>query len=306
MTVASRAPGPPDAPDLPDVPQVFAVLGHPIRHSLSPALHSAAFRATGRNAVYLAFDVPPEACATALHGLAALGAGGVNLTAPLKRVAWENCDTRTAEANEAGAVNTVRIADGQLEGHNTDGAGFVRFLERAGIDPRGRRIVLLGAGGAAAGLVPALARAGGGAGGFSLALVARDPQAAARHPAFAAAGVHALSWGSAAAREAVGQADLVVQCTPLGSRAGDPLPCPADWLGREAAAVDLLYHPATSPWVAALRERGRRVANGLGLLIEQAMFAQAFWFGEEPPRRALEEAVPWAGPFATGVTDLSV
>ncbi|MGH7725204.1 MAG: shikimate dehydrogenase family protein [Candidatus Eiseniibacteriota bacterium] len=276
--------------------RLFGVLGHPIRHSLSPALHNAAFRAGGRDAVYLAFDVPAESGATVLRGLAALGAGGANLTAPLKRVAHEICEERTDAARVAGAVNTVRFTGGRIAGENTDGAGFVRFLERSGMPVRGKRVALLGAGGAAAGLVPALLDAGAGA----IEAVARDPGAASgRHAAFSGArAVPVLMWGSEAARASIARADRVVQCTPLGSREGDPLPCPAEWLGESAVGIDLLYHPATTPWMRSLRAIGRRAANGLGLLIEQAMLAQAFWFGEEPPRSALEGAVRWSDPFA--------
>lgn len=275
---------------------LFAVLGHPIAHSLSPVLHNAAFRAQKRDARYLAFDVPAPLAGMALRGLASLGAGGVSLTAPLKQIAFRTSDTSTPEASEAGAANTVRFAGRRLEAHNTDGLGLVRFLDRARAPVAGRRVVSLGGGGAAAGVLPALVHAGAA----SCQIVVRNPDAdGQRYPALSSSrGVEALPWGSDEAKNEIGRASLVLQCTPLGSASEDLLPCPAEWLDPGALAVDLLYYPPETPWLRALRARGVRAANGLGLLIEQALLAQDFWFGEEPPRRALEEAVQWSDPFA--------
>jgi shikimate dehydrogenase len=89
-----------------------------------------------------------------------------------------------------------------------------------------------------------------------------------------------------------------VQATPLGASADDPLPAPAEWVPQAATAVDLRYHPAATPWLLAVRARGVRAANGLGMLIEQALLAQEFWHDTTPPRTALEEAVEWSDPFA--------
>ena len=127
--------------------RLYAVLGRPIAHSLSPALHNAAFRAEGRNAVYVACDVGEDELPEALTGLRALGAWGVNLTAPLKERALSAAIELTDEARAAGAVNTVRF-DGGPMGHNTDGEGLARFLERQGVTLQGARVVFLGAGGA--------------------------------------------------------------------------------------------------------------------------------------------------------------
>ncbi len=274
----------------------FAVLGSPIAHSLSPRLHAAGFAATGRDATYVALEVDAAGLAEALARLRGEGFAGMNLTAPLKAGGLDRADEATPAARAAGAANTLAVRDGRLVAENTDGAGFVRFLERAGVAPRGRAVTFLGGGGATAGLVPALVAAGAG----PLAVVARTPERSrALYPALAHPSVRLAGRDEAAARDLVAGAAIVVQATPAGGAPGDDLPCPAEWPAAAAVAVDLLYHPAVTPWLAALRARGVRSANGLGLLIEQALLAQKFWFGEEPPRRALEEAVAWDDPFSS-------
>ena len=264
--------------------RLYAVLGSPITHSLSPALHNAAFRAEGRDAIYLACDVGADELDLAIRGLQSLGAVGANLTAPLKERALEAGFALTDAAREAGAVNTVRL-EGEPIGHNTDGEGLARFLERHDVTLQGARVVFLGAGGAVRGIAPVFVRRGV----ESIAAVIRGP----RH---AIPGVE-FAHEAYATRAALESATLVVQATPLGGAEGDPLPAPAEWVPQSATAVDLRYHPAATPWLLALRARGVRAANGLGMLIEQALLAQEFWHGTTPPRTALEEAVEWSDPF---------
>jgi shikimate dehydrogenase len=275
----------------------YAVLGSPIAHSLSPALHAAAFAATGRDATYEAIEVGADDLAEVLARLHGAGYAGLNLTSPLKLPGLRLAVSATPRAREAGAANTLRREGAGWSADNTDGAGFVRFLERAAVPCAGARVTLLGGGGASAGLVPALLAAGAA----SVSILSRTggrtgPGPALRGDPRVSLLATANEPGSPAARALVAST-LVVQATPLGLRPGDPLPCPPAWVGPRAVAVDLLYHPPVTPWLAALRARGIRAANGLGLLLEQALFAQEFWFGEPPPRRALEEAVAWADPF---------
>jgi shikimate dehydrogenase len=278
--------------------QRFAVLGAPIAHSLSPRLHRAAFAAMGRDATYEAIEVDAADFSAVLARLRAAGFAGVNLTAPLKPLGLAAADEATPAACAAGAANTLAFRAGIVAADNTDGAGFMAFLARAGVPVAGRAIAFLGGGGAVRGLVPALLGQGAG----PIAVVVRAPErAAADFAPFLARGLSVVARDEAPdgpAARAVRAAALVVQGTPLGLSAGDALPCPPAWPGPQAVAVDLLYHPPVTPWLAALRARGVRAANGLGLLIEQALLAQRFWFGVEPPRSALEEAVRWRDPFA--------
>lgn len=264
---------------------LYAVLGRPIAHSLSPALHQAAFRTEGRNAAYIACDVGEDELGSALDGLRALGAIGVNLTAPLKTRAAASGAQLTDEARRAGAVNTLRFDGAKGVGHNTDGLGLARFLERSNVPLAGARVVFLGGGGAVRGLVPVFEDLG------AASLVAVVREIGRPLP-----GVKIVTDASEA-RSSLGEATLVIQATPLGAHANDPMPAPPEWVSAGAVAVDLGYHPAATPWLLAVRARGIKGANGLGMLIEQALLSQEFWHGTTPPRTALEEAVSWSDPF---------
>src|SRR5438552_2351375 len=140
--------------------RLFGVFGDPVDHSLSPAMHNAAFAAVGLPHLYLRYRVAPAALATALAEAKALGMGGLNLTVPLKEPAIPLVDRLTAAAERAGAVNTILFRpDGRMVGDNTDGDGFLRAL-RGRVRPRGARSVIIGAGGSARAVASALGRAG--------------------------------------------------------------------------------------------------------------------------------------------------
>ena len=129
--------------------QRFAVLGHPINHSFSPVMHTASFRSIGFDGEYVRLDVPPEMLGDALKALADEGFSGVNLTIPHKMLALPMMDALTPEAQRLGAVNTVRFAQGRMEGHNTDGPGFLAAAQATlGVDPAGQACAVIGCGGA--------------------------------------------------------------------------------------------------------------------------------------------------------------
>lgn len=266
-------------------PAALAVLGHPVAHSVSPAMHNAALRAVGRDAAYHAFDVPPERLAGALRGLACLGFAGVNLTVPLKQLAVPLLDELDPTAATLGAVNTIAVRDGRLVGHNTDGAGFLRSLAAdADWRPAGRLAVVLGAGGSARAVVAAL-----GAAGAEVAVVNRSAQRArALSPA---------SGDLAAAAAWLPRADLLVNCTPVGMHpAVDSIPAvDLDLLPPGALVADLVYNPAETRLLLAARARGLRTLGGLGMLVWQGALAWRAWFGETGPvdvmRRAAEAAL---------------
>ena len=255
---------------------LYAVLGHPIQHSLSPRLHAAAFRAEKRDAVYEAHDCDLADLPHVLPELEARGVVGVNLTAPLKVEALSCCTSLTGEATLAQAINTIRYDGLGSRGHNTDGEGLAVFLERHGVDLMGARVVFIGRGGSVRGIVPVFHRRGVA----TMTAIVRSE----RGPID---GVRLVKDTSALA-----DATLVIRAWPASAG-----PLFADEVPPEAVAIDLGYHPAITPWVAAVRARGVKAANGLGMLIEQALLAQEFWHGTMPPRSALEEAVGWSDPF---------
>jgi shikimate dehydrogenase len=263
------------------------VIGSAVTRSLSPTLHNAAFRAAGLDWDYLAFEVAPpaEAARAAVHGMRALrGFDGMSVTHPHKLAATDAVDTLSTTAAELGAVNTVvRQPDGGLRGESTDGEGFLRALGELGFDPGGRRVLLVGAGGAAR----AVARALAGAGVSELVVVNRTPQRAQQ----------LVVLTGPAARTGVGadagECDLVVNATPLGSGGEDgaTLPLDATDLGPGQLVVDLVYEPAVTPLLDVAEGRGCRVANGLAMLVHQAALQFELWIGEAAPLDAMWAAV---------------
>ena len=265
--------------------RLAAVIGHPVGHSPSPAMHNAAFRALGLDWVYLAFDVEPGALGDAFAGVRALGVDGLSVTIPHKQAAVAAVDALSPLAEVLGAVNTVvRLADGRLRGENTDGPGFLRALyDDEGFDPANRRCVVLGAGGAARAVVKVLADAGAA----EIVVVNRTPQ---RAEDVAALGAPCARVGVAAE---AGEADLVVNATPVGMAgsgfAGD-LPVDPVHLGPGQLVVDLVPNPAVTPLVEAARARGAVATNGLGMLVHQAALAFRLWTGEDPPVAVMSAA----------------
>jgi shikimate dehydrogenase len=257
---------------------VAAVIGSPVRHSLSPAIHNAAFAAAGLDWVYLAFDVEVPGVAAVLAGARAAGIRGLSVTMPLKDAVAASVDELTPVAARLGAVNTVIPGGAGLIGDNTDGAGFVDAL--APWSPAGHRCVVVGAGGAARAIVLALS----GAGAVDIAVVARSPERAGRAIALG---------GRPGDPRDVDRADLVVNATPVGMDGGPAaghLPLDEHLLTPGQLVVDLVYHPLRTPWLAAAARRGATPVDGVGMLVHQAGHAFRAWTGLAPPLAAMEAA----------------
>lgn len=251
-------------------------------HSLSPALHNAAFGALGLDWAYLAFDVAPGHAAAALEGVRSLGIEGLSVTTPHKDDVARLVDRRSPVAERLAAVNTVVRRGGELVGESTDGQGFVDALRAdQDFDPAGRRCVVRGSGGAARAVVLALAGAG------AAEVVVVPGRSTARAEAAAAlAGRAGRVGGPAEAAEA----DLVVNATTLGMPGSpDPLPFDPSLLGPGQVVVDIVY-PET-PFVTAARRRGAVAADGLGMLVHQAAGAFRLWTGLDAPLDAMSGVV---------------
>lgn len=266
--------------------RLFAVLGDPVAHSLSPAMHGAALAERGIDAVYLALRCGEREAAGLVRGLASAGGGG-NVTVPHKRRAAEAVDRRTASVERTGACNTFWADDGEVWGDNTDVAGFrgaVTALLPGGV--AGARVVLLGAGGAARAALAGLLDDGVG----EVVILNRSVDRA--RELIRALGAErvatALDGEGALAGE---EFDLAVQATSLGLHPSDPLPPSLDRCTGVGAALDLVYGREPTRWVRAARERGVRAADGREMLLLQAAAAFRRWFGDPVPVAVMRAAL---------------
>ncbi|MEM9606610.1 MAG: shikimate dehydrogenase [Actinomycetota bacterium] len=261
---------------------VAGVIGNPVRHSRSPAIHNAAFAALDLDWVYVAWEADADAAPAAVESMRALRLGGLSVTMPAKQAVAAAVDRRTADVESLGAANCVRWDGDELVGENTDGDGFVRSLRAdAGFDPAGRRCVVVGAGGAARSIVLALARSGPA----DLAVLNRT--AAAAESAAELAG----PVGRLAASADVRDADLIVNATSLGMSPDDPLPIASESLRPGQLIADIVYRRGTTPLLVAATAVGADVLGGLGMLVQQAAIAFEHWTGHEAPVAAMTEAV---------------
>jgi len=264
------------------VTRVAGVIGDPVRHSLSPAIHNAAFSETGLDWVFVAFPVPAGEARVALDGVRALGIDGLSVTMPHKEAVTGAVDRLSPTARALGAVNTVVREGSELVGHNTDGDGFLDALRAdEGFEAEGKRCAVMGAGGAARAVILALARAGAA----DIAIINRTEANAAR------AAVLGAPSARVAPVEHVKKADLVVNATPVGMpslAAGSPLS--PDQLRAGQLVVDLIYVPPVTPLMEAARTAGAHGVSGLGMLVHQAAHAFRLWTGHDAPLAAMSAA----------------
>ncbi|HUW49455.1 MAG TPA: shikimate dehydrogenase [Sulfuricella sp.] len=256
----------------------YAVVGNPIGHSKSPLIHAEFARQTGQDITYTAMLAPLDGFAMAVKAFQAEGGRGLNVTVPFKQQAWKVATRLTDRAQLAEAVNTLKFeADGTILGDNTDGAGLTRDIsENHGISFEGKRVLLMGAGGAARGvLLPLLLQKPA-----QLAIANRTPEKAvelARH--FASYG---QIEGGSYARLADRQFDIVINAT--SASLSDQLPpLPPDVFAEGALAYDMMYGKGLTPFLQFAQANGaEHLADGLGMLVEQAAESFLLWRGVRP------------------------
>jgi shikimate dehydrogenase len=277
--------------------RVFAVIGHPVTHSLSPRMQNAAFEEAGRDAVYVPLEVKPEDLERVLDGLHRAGVEGLNVTLPHKEAAARICVTRTEEARVAGAANTLRRAPDGWHGHATDGAGFRAWVAELGLTIEEARVLLLGSGGAAASIAPELTGLGARrltvvdrSGGRAQALVARLRLSGVSGVELSA---RAVEDAGAARREA--PFDLLVRA--ISEEAVTPAEG-AWWaaLAPSAPTLDLNYGDRARATRERAKRDGRRFEDGLGLLLHQGARSYEFWTAERAPVEAMRRALFAVGP----------
>lgn len=265
--------------------RVAAVIGSPVRHSLSPVIHNAAFAELGLDWTYLAFDVAAGDARAALRAMQTLHLGGLSVTMPHKADVAAAVDRLTPAAQDLDAVNCVAWDRGELVGHNTDGQGFVDALQReTGVDLGATTCVIVGAGGAARAVIRALALAGAG----EVVVVNRTPAKAE------SAAVLAGAAGRVGRPADAEHADIVVNATSLGmagTSLAPAMPLEPGLLQPKQIVVDLVYHPLETPFLHAARERGAHAVGGVGMLVHQAGHQFELWTGHEPPLEAMHRAV---------------
>ena len=270
--------------------RLTCLLGHPVSHSVSPAIHNESYRRLGLNAVYLAFDV--KNLSRAVEGLKELGAVGCNVTIPHKEEARGLVDLLSEEAEQVGAVNTIKFGD-DLVGYNTDVHGVSHTLELLGVGEIDRALIL-GAGGAARSVLVGIA------GRARLVYVTSRNIRGARGILELCGGVGldalAIPWGE---RDLyLGEVDLLINATPVGTL-GEGVPVDPRRLRPGCYVFDLVYNPPVTTLVREAVRRGCRALGGLPMLVRQAAEAERIWFGVEPD----EEAMMRAAERALGVKD---
>ena len=272
------------------------VIGHPLSHSKSPAIFNAAFKAAGIDATYEAWDTPAETLEGRIEALRGTDFLGANVSIPHKQAVLELIDGAVGDASKIGAVNTIVHSEGKLIGHNTDVAGFARALkEDAKFDAHGKRTMILGSGGAARAVALALVEAKASV----IFVVGRRPKnvegvvLTLKQITPPGTTISWAYWGDGAFRRSMMQADLVVNCTPVGvagTETEGQSPVPEDLIQPSATFFDVVYNPVETPLVRAARAQGSSAASGLGMLVYQAAESFKLWTGTEADTDAMFSA----------------
>ncbi len=265
--------------------RVVGVIGDPVTHSLSPTIHNAAFRSLGMDWVCVAFPTPTGSAREAVRGMGALGIAGLSVTMPHKAAVIEELDALTDTARLLNAVNCISRTRSGLQGHNTDGDGFLAAIRADfGLDPAGMVCAVLGAGGAARSVILALKQAGAA----EILVVNRTQESAEQAAALAG------SVGKVASEQSIELAELVVNATSVGmagSSAAQGMAVDPNLLHSGQFLADLIYHPVETELMKAAQLRGCRVSNGLSMLIHQAAVAFEVWTAEPAPVQAMAQAI---------------
>lgn len=278
--------------------KLYGLIGSPVGHSGSPAMYNYSFEKLGIDAAYLAFDVPLEKTEDALNALRTLNAGGFNVTMPCKTAVAQLVDRLSPAAKMVGACNTVVVEeDGTMTGHITDGTGFIRNLKEHGVEVKGKKIVLLGTGGAATAIAVQAALDGV----KELAIFNRKDEFYANGektvekirkavPSIGKVYIEDLD-DTELLRETVAVSDILIN----GTRAGmnplqDVIPVPAEFLHKDLAVADVVYNPRETLLVQKAKEAGCRAAiGGIGMLLWQGAAAFELFTGKEMPAQEVME-----------------
>lgn len=271
---------------------LLGILGNPVHHSLSPLMHNAVFNKLGIQAVYLPFEVARDRLGEAAKGLRALGFCGVNVTIPFKEEIISYLDDLSPEAALYQAVNVVAIENQKMVGYNTDGPGFIMALQEAGA-AQPKRCLLLGAGGAARSITIALAQTGA----RQITILDIDEAKADQLAEFVSSQTNSVCSAAKAERaafhKAAADADLIVNCTPVGMfpRVEDSPVESLEALPSQAVVCDIIYNPLETRLLAMAREKGLKTINGLPMFVHQGALTLKILLGVDAPVEFMKEVV---------------
>ncbi len=276
--------------------RLICLLGHPVAHSLSPAMHNAAFEKLGLPYAYLAFDIVPENLPAAVNVLKTLHFRGANLTMPLKTDVLSLCDERSLVSELCGSVNTLLCRDdGSLFGTTTDGVGLTSSLSYQGVSYKGKQVTLLGAGGAATAIAAQLAVDGAG----SIEIFQRKSKTFERAlelsekiNANTACRVRVIDQADAdAMKESLKKSTVLINATNVGMGADTSSLVPEEFLLPGLFVYDIIYEPAETTLLRSARRKGLRTSNGADMLLYQGAASFQCWTGHEMPVEYIREKV---------------
>lgn len=267
--------------------RVVGLLGYPVEHSLSPAMHNAAFEYLNLDYCYVTFPVRPEMLKDAINGVRALSLIGVNVTVPHKENVIPFLDEVSEEALFIGAVNTIKNDNGKLIGYNTDGKGFMQSLSEAGISIRDKKLLVVGAGGASRAIGYYLCKEAS----YLYLYDVDDNKAVSlkRHLNKIKGNVSLADSNSVSDKDFFSEIDVIINATPLGLKPDDPMPVDASVINKNNIICDLIYKE--TPLLREASKIGCKTIDGLGMLLWQGVFAFEIWTDIRPPVEIMKKAL---------------
>jgi len=277
--------------------KLYGIFGYPLSHTLSPAMQEAAFCKSGIDANYIVLEMIPSVFKKTMRRASRISLSGFNVTVPYKETVMNYLDKVRPEARAIGAVNTVYREGKRWVGANTDMEGFLLAIRRdGGFHPRGKKAVILGAGGAARAVVYGLSREGA----KEILIADCFPEKARKilgdmKTIFPRVVYHDAVAGTAEVKDALQEADVIINATPLGLKPQDPRVVPSSWIPKAAVkkvfCMDLIYNPALTPFLKDAKKKGHQTLNGLAMLLYQGARAWEFWTGRKAPVEVMRKAL---------------